>query len=184
MRIIAGIRKGMLIKTIEGESTRPTRDMVREALFSILTNEIIDSKFLDLFAGSGAIGIEAISRGAQLAVFSDLNPKCFKIIKDNIAKAKFEEMSQVYTADYRVVLKKLKEKSLKFNIIYVDPPYNNGFGIDAIDMISGYELLSDNGIIILETDTNEEVPSEIGHFEKYNYKRYGRNILNFYKRKG
>ena len=184
MRIIAGIRKGMLIKTIESESTRPTRDMVREALFSILTNEINNSKFLDLFAGSGAIGIEAISRGAQLAVFSDLNPKCTKIIKDNIEKARFEEMSQVYTADYKLVLKKLKEKGSKFDIVYVDPPYNKGFGIDAIDKISEYELLSDNGIIILETDTNEEVPDEIGYFKKYNYKRYGRNILNLFKRKG
>ncbi|MBQ9280515.1 MAG: 16S rRNA (guanine(966)-N(2))-methyltransferase RsmD [Clostridia bacterium] len=184
MRIVAGKRKGLIIKTIEGESTRPTRDMVREALFSILTNDIMDARFLDLFAGSGAIGIEALSRGAQLAVFSDLNPKCTKVIKENIEKANFTEESSVYTADYKTVLKKLKESKSEFDIIFIDPPYHKGLGIDSIYQISEYGILAKNGIIIFETDTNEEVPEVIGDFIRYNYKRYGRNMLNLFKRKG
>ena len=182
MRIIAGKRKGLNIKTIDEDSTRPTRDMVREALFSILTNEIMDSNFLDLFAGSGAIGIEAISRGASFAVFTDVNPKCIKVINENIAKAGFEEQAKVCNADYRLALKKLKEN--KFDIIYIDPPYNKGLGIDAIEKIAEYDILACDGVLILETDTNEEVPDIVGIYEKYNYKRYGRNILNLFRRKG
>jgi 16S rRNA (guanine966-N2)-methyltransferase len=182
MRIIAGKKKGLNIKTIDGDSTRPTRDMVREALFSILTNKIYDSRFLDLFAGSGAIGIEALSRGSIFAVFTDINYKCVRVIEENITKAGFSEQAQVYNADYKLALKKLKEN--KFDIIYIDPPYNKGMGIDAIEKISEYQLLSEDGVLILETDTNEEVPNEIGIYEKYNNKRYGRNILNLFRRKG
>lgn len=182
MRIIAGKRKGLNIKTIEGESTRPTRDMVREALFSILMSKIPDAKFLDLFAGSGAIGIEAISRGAVESCFADINPQCIKIIKENINKANFENESRVFNLDYKLVLKKLKDE--KFDVIFIDPPYNKGFGVDAITKISEYCMLADDGVIILETDTNEEVPEEIGIYEKYNTKKYGRNILNLFKRKG
>lgn len=182
MRIIAGSRKGLIIKSIDGDSTRPTRDMVREALFSIISPRIIDSTFLDLFSGSGAIGIEALSRGASKAVFCDKNPKCVQVIKENIVKAKFEESADVFCADYMLVLKKLKDS--KFDLIFVDPPYNRGIGIDAISKISEYDILNDDGIIILETDTNEEVPENIGELEKYNYKRYGRNVLNLFKRKG
>lgn len=182
MRIIAGKKKGLNIKTIDGDSTRPTRDMVREALFSILTNKIYDSRFLDLFAGSGAIGIEALSRGSTFAVFTDINYKCVRVIGENITKAGFSEQAQVYNADYKLALKKLKEN--KFDIIYIDPPYNKGMGIDAIEKISEYQLLSEDGVLILETDTNEEVPNEIGIYEKYNNKRYGRNILNLFRRKG
>ena len=158
--------------------------MVREALFSILTNDILDSKFLDLFAGSGAIGIEALSRGALFATFSDINPKCAKIIRENIEKADFTRESEVFNLDYKAVLNVFTSECRKFDIIYIDPPYHKGYGIDAIMKISELHVLEENGIIILETDTNEEVPEEIGDFVRYNYKRYGRNILNLFRRKG
>ena len=94
VRVIAGKVRGLTLKTIDSDTTRPTRDMVREALFSILTNNIPDSYFLDLFAGSGAIGIEALSRGAKYVAFVDLNPKCIQVIKENIQKAKFTDYSR------------------------------------------------------------------------------------------
>lgn len=184
MRIVAGKRKGLVIKTISENSTRPTKDMVREALFSILTNDIQDSRFLDLFAGSGAIGIEALSRGASASLFVDLNPKCVKVIKENIEKANFIESAEVYTADYQVALRKLRDKESRFDIIYIDPPYHKGYGTKAIELISEYDILADDGIIIFESDTDEEVPEEIGVFYRYNYKRYGRNRLNLFRRKG
>ena len=90
MRVISGKVRGLTLKTIEGDSTRPTRDMVREALFSILMKQVPDSNFLDLFAGSGAMGIEALSRGARFCMFVDSNPQCIKVIRENIVKAKFE----------------------------------------------------------------------------------------------
>lgn len=181
MRIIAGRRKGLIIKSIDGETTRPTRDMVKEALFSILAMRLEDSTFLDLFAGSGAIGIEAISRGAKVAYFFDTNPECIKIINENINKAGFKDEAHIFNLDYKIALNKVR--GVKFDIIFIDPPYNKGLGIDAISKISEADMLSNDGVIILETDTEEEVPDEIGIFEKYNIKKYGRNILNLFKRK-
>lgn len=181
MRVIAGRARGLTLETIEGDSTRPTRDVVREALFSILMNNIPDARFLDLFSGSGAIGIEALSRGAKYAMFIDLNPKCTRIIKKNLEKAKFTEYSDVYNTDYKKAISKMNSKS--FDIIYVDPPYNKEIGIDAISRLSEADVLAEDGIIILETDTNELVPEQIGRYEKFNYKRYGRNILTLFKRK-
>lgn len=182
MRIIAGKRKGLLIKSIDGETTRPTRDAVKEALFSILMNDVPDSRFLDLFSGSGAIGIEAISRGASEVYFSDINPECIKVINENLKKANFEEQARVLNADFKSVLKKLQ--GIQFDIIYIDPPYNKGYGENAIEIISENDMLCETGVIILETDTNEEVPDNIGRYERYNYKKYGRNILNMFRRKG
>lgn len=184
MRIIAGKRKGLIIKTIDEDSTRPTKDMVREALFSILTNDTYGSKFLDLFAGSGAVGMEALSRGASAALFVDLNPKCIEVIKENLEKAHMQEDAEVWKSDYQTALEKMNDKNLRFNLIYIDPPYHHGYGIDAIQKISDYDLLMDDGKIIFESDTDEEVPEEIGKFERYNYKRYGRNRLNLFRRKG
>lgn len=181
MRVVSGKLRGMKLNTIEGDSTRPTRDIVKEALFSILMNDIEDSIFLDLFSGSGAVGIEAISRGAKEAIMVDLNPACVKIIRENVKKAKIEENVRIYNTDYKMALKKLQGQ--KIDIAYIDPPYNREMGVDAVLRMSEYDLLSNEGIIIIETDSKEEIPSIIGRYEKYNYKRYGRNILSFYRRK-
>ena len=181
MRVISGNLRGMKLNTIEGDSTRPTREVVKEALFSIIMNYVEDSVFLDLFAGSGAIGIEAVSRGAKEAILIDINPKCTKVIGENIKKGRIEDCCRIYNTDYKMALKKLNGQ--KIDVIFVDPPYNKQMGIDAVERISEYDLLSDEGIIIIETDTNEDVPEVIGRYEKYNYKRYGRNILSLYRRK-
>jgi len=159
MRVIAGKVRGLNLRTIESDSTRPTRDMVREALFSILMSDIPDCRFLDLFSGSGAIGIEALSRGASCCMFIDSNPQCIKVIKENIEKANFQKESEVYDTDYKKAINKIKQNA--FDIIYVDPPYHKGMGIDAIAQISEKDILSENGVIVLETDTNELVPDEI-----------------------
>ena len=181
MRVVSGKFRGMKLNTIEGDSTRPTRDMVKEALFSIIMNYVPDCTFLDLFAGSGAIGIEALSRGAKEVIFVDNNPKCVKVIIDNVKKLKAEDGSRIYNTDYMVALKKLQGE--KIDVIYLDPPYNKEMSVKAANLISEYDILSDDGIIIIESDTNEFVPDLIGRYEKYNYKRYGRNILSLYRRK-
>ena len=156
--------------------------MVREALFSILMNYVPKSEFLDLFAGSGAIGIEALSRGANSCTFVDIDRKCVDVIKENVEKAKFSDYSSIYNMDYKQAISKFSEGC--YDIIYVDPPYNKNMGVDSIEMISNKNILKNNGIIILETDTKENVPDEIGRYERFNYKRYGRNILSLFRRKG
>ncbi len=181
MRIVSGKARGLKIKTIESDSTRPTKDMVREALFSIIAQEVPDSIFLDLFAGSGAVGIEALSRGAKCCYFADVNKECTKVILENLQKAKFEDKSTIYTLDYEKVLGKIND--VKFDIIFIDPPYNKGLGIKAIKLISSYDLLKTNGIIVYETDEVEDIPDVIEIYTKFKEKKYGRNILNFYKRK-
>lgn len=178
MRVVAGKARGLSLKTLDGDSTRPTRDMVREALFNIIATKNIDATFLDLFAGSGAIGIEALSRGAKRAYFVDVNKEAIAIIKQNIEKAKFTDYSVVIQNDFLRAIDIIKNE--KFDIIFVDPPYNKGFGTKAIEKISDYNLLNEKGIIVYETDKIEEVPEEIGHYKRYDYRKYGRNMLNFY----
>lgn len=181
MRVVSGKVRGLQLKTIESDATRPTKDMVKEALFSIIMTKTPDALFLDLFAGSGAIGIEALSRGAKKAYFSDNNIECIKIIQENLAKAKMLEDSIVLCEDYLNMLDKIKE--VKFDIIFVDPPYNKGLGIKAIERISTYDLLKIDGVLVYETDENEQIPNTIGRYERFKDKKYGRNVLNFYKRK-
>lgn len=181
MRVVSGKARGLQLKTIESDSTRPTKDMVREALFSILFTQTVDSVFLDLFAGSGAVGIEALSRGAEKAYFSDSNPACIQVIQDNLERARMKEKSVVLCGDYLSVLDKIKEE--KFTIIFIDPPYHKGLGIKAIERISSYDLLKIDGVLVYETDYVEEIPDTIGRYERFKDKKYGRNVLNFYKRK-
>lgn len=181
MRVISGKARGLKLKTIEGDSTRPTKDMVKEALFSMLANYVQDAIVLDLFAGSGAVGIEALSRGAQLAYFADINKECIQIIKENLTKAHFIDQSKIYNLDYIDILDKVR--NISFDIIYIDPPYNKGLGVKAIEIISTYDLLKTKGVIVYETDEIEEVPNVIANYEIFKSKKYGRNILNFYSRK-
>lgn len=181
MRVVSGKARGLQLKTIESESTRPTKDMVKEALFSILMSQTPEAIFLDLFAGSGAVGIEALSRGAEKAYFADCNPACIKIIQDNLERARMKDDSFVFCGDYLSMLDKIKE--VKFDIIFIDPPYNKGLGINAIERISSYDLLKIDGVLVFETDEVEEIPDIIGRYERFKDKKYGRNVLNFYKRK-
>ena len=173
---------GLKLKTIEGDSTRPTKDMVKEALFSMLQNYIADSVVLDLFAGSGAIGIEALSRGASECYFCDSNKECIKVIKENLENCRFTDFSKVLLDDYTNALEKVR--NIRFDIIYIDPPYNKGLGLKSIEIISSYDLLKKNGVLVYETDEIETSPDIIGIFEKFKSKKYGRNILNFYMTKG
>lgn len=182
MRVVAGKAKGTQLKTIPSNDTRPTKDMVKEALFSILYGKVQDSYFLDLFAGSGAVGIEALSRGASKAYFSDSNIACVKVIDFNIQKTHFESSSIVLHGDYKKTIEKIK--NTKFDIVFIDPPYNKGMGLEAIELLISNDMISTDGIIVYETDEVENIPDSIKNYERYNYKKYGRNILNFYRRKG
>lgn len=178
MRIVSGTKRGLKLKSIDSDTTRPTKDMVKEALFSIIIQYIPDCTFLDLFAGSGGIGIEALSRGAKECYFSDINEECIAVINDNLNKAGFADKASVFKLDYIDMLEKHKNK--KFDVIYIDPPYNKGLGVKAIEIISSYDLLMKNGVLVLEADTNEVAPDKIGKFEKFKSRNYGRNFLYFY----
>ena len=183
MRIIGGLSRGTKLYTLDGLDTRPTLDRVREALFNILQNNIRDAIVLDLFAGSGAIGLESISRGAQKAVLCDKNKKAIDIIKKNVEKLRVEDKVKIAFTDYENFLNASKEK---FDFIYIDPPYKTNFISDSIKIINNRNLLSDNGIIVAETDEEERVKNEIKELNVsiniYDIRRYGRARLIFMRK--
>ena len=183
MRIIGGLSRGTKLYTLDGLDTRPTLDRVREALFNILQNNMRDAIVLDLFAGSGAIGLESISRGAQKAVLCDKNKKAIDIIKKNVEKLRVEDKVKIAFTDYESFLNTSKEK---FDFIYIDPPYKTNFISDSIKIINNRNLLSDKGIIVAETDEEERVKNEIKELNVsiniYDIRRYGRARLIFMRK--
>ncbi len=183
MRVIAGKAKGTKINSVEDVTTRPTLDRVKEPLFSIIQNYLEDANVLDLFAGSGALGIESLSRGSKQATFCDKSYKVIKILKENLKKARLEEQSIVIYKDYKKCLEQAKNK---YDIIFIDPPYKLDIGVDAIKKIIDLKLLAKEGIIILETDEEERDIKELEklEIEIYDKRKYGRVKLLFLRERG
>ena len=184
MRIISGVSRGSRLVTLEGTETRPTLDRVKEPLFSIIQMHIKDASVLDLFAGSGALGLEALSRGAKMAVFSDISDKAINVIKQNIEKTKLGEKTVVIKNSYEEVLKQMKSEKKEFDIIFLDPPYKSGLLDDAIRKILEYKLLAKEGIVVVETDTEAEL-QKVQNVDLHikDIRKYGRVILLFLERK-
>ena len=182
MRIISGTARGTKLETLDGQDTRPTLDRVKEPLFSIIQNYIYGAKVLDLFSGSGALALESLSRGAELAVCCDYSKKAIEIIKQNAKKTHLEDKIKIINRDYKKCLEELK--NIKFDIIFLDPPYKTDYWLSAIEMIMEKNLLNDDGIIIFETDREEQ---EIKEIENYvivrDLRKYGRIKLLFLNRK-
>ena len=149
MRVIAGSAKRLQLKTLDGLETRPTTDRIKETLFNMLTPYLYDCIFLDLFAGSGGIGIEALSRGSMEAVFVDNHPEAMKCIKENLRHTNLERKAMTLSVDVMTALYKL-EGEKQFDFIFMDPPYNQRLDRRVLEYLSGSDLLSDNGIIIVE----------------------------------
>lgn len=179
MRIISGKARGTKLYTLEGSLTRPTLDRVKESVFNIIQNQILDSIFVDLFSGSGAIGLEAASRGAKKVILCDKNKDAANIIQKNIQKTHLEEKVELYQMDYEDLLKtKLKEK---IDIIYIDPPYKSNYAIKAIEILLENRYLTKDSLIILETDRKEEIEEILRKLpiEIKDQRKYGRAEIIF-----
>ena len=179
MRVIAGEYKGRRLKTPKDYSVRPTADKVKEALFSILTDKIWGSKVLDLFSGTGNLGIEALSRGAELCVFCDSSRESIGIINSNITYCRAEQRAKVVCGDYRKVMANLREK---FDIILLDPPYDKGYLEDCFGNIDECGLLEEDGVIVAEHRREEKLPENLFGFEKIKERKYGIIMLSIYKK--
>ena len=155
MRVIAGSAKRLQLKTIEGMDTRPTTDRIKETLFNMISAYIADSNFLDLFSGSGAIGIEALSRGAACAVFVEQSKKAMECIKENLRYTKLADKAEVYETDVLNALNRLEGKKT-FDYIFMDPPYNQLHEKRVLEYLSNSTLLSADGIIIVEASLETE----------------------------
>lgn len=182
MRIISGKARGAKIETIDSLETRPTLDRVRESLFNILQNDIRNSRILDLFAGSGALGIEALSRGAAHCIFCDNNPKAVNIIKQNLIKTNLKDLTIIYKLDYKKCIQKLIAERHNIDIVFIDPPYKADISVPASKAIAESGLINKNGIIIIETDEIDRDKKELSDYTKlkiFDERKYGRANLLF-----
>ena len=181
MRIIAGKNKGNILKSPKGLSVRPTSEKVREALFDILGISVRETCFLDLFAGTGAVGIEALSRGAREVIFIEKELKCIKIIKKNLEKTGNSQNAVVYKIDFLSGLKLLDKKNCQLDHIFLDPPYNRGLINISLLEISNLPILRRNGLVIAQHYKKEKVMENINNLKLFNQRIYGECYLSFYE---
>lgn len=179
MRVISGKSRGVQLKTPDGMQTRPTSDRVKEACFSIIQFDLPGARVLDLFGGTGQLGIEALSRGAHSAVFVDMADKPCALIRENLRRAKLENQASVVRSDYMDYLKRTKEK---FDIIFLDPPYAEVFLENALNIITQIDILQTNGIIVTERPTDKELPWEYQGFQRSKDYKYGNTLLTVYRK--
>ncbi len=180
MRVISGKLKGRKIIGYDIEGTRPTMDRVKESLFGSIQEYIDNSIVLDLFAGSGNLGIEAISNGASRCYFIDNNKKCIKVIQDNIKQFGIENQAIIIQNDYQKVLEYFKDNSIMFDIIFVDPPYQYKIMNEILDKVRDYNLLNNDGVIILEYSF-DKLSDNINGYHLLKYKKYGDKFISIYK---
>ena len=183
MRIIAGTARSLPLKTIEGPDTRPTTDRIKETLFNMLQRDIPGSYFLDLFAGSGQIGLEALSRGASYAVFVENGKKAAACVEENIRFTKFDKESKLIASDVMTALRSMEGK-YKFDLIFMDPPYRKEFEKEVLTYLKDSSLLKEDSAIIVEAslDTDFSYLDELG-YEMLKCKKYKTNMHVFVQRK-
>ena len=181
MRVVAGAAKGIQLKTPDGMLTRPTADRVKEAMFSIIQFDLPGAKVLDLFGGTGQLGIEALSRGAQSATFVDAREEACRLIKENLKRARMEQSGRVVRSDYRDYLNRCQEK---YDIIILDPPYIEDFIENSLNLISEIDILQTNGIIVTERPLDKEIPSAVAGFCRSKDYKYGKTLVAIYRREG
>lgn len=176
MRVITGTARGRVLKTLEGEDVRPTTDRVKEAIFSIIQFELEGRRVLDLFAGSGQLGIEALSRGAAYATFTDMSAESVDIVKQNLLATKLGVNAEVLRTEAVTFLKGNRKK---YDIIFMDPPYSKGILQDTLPY--AVRNVNDGGVIICEHPYGEEMPQTVGIFSVYRDYKYGKIGITVYR---
>ena len=179
MRVISGKARGVSLMTPKGELTRPTADRVKEALFSIIQFDLPGAKVLDLFGGTGQLGIEALSRGAKQAVFVDAREDACRLIKENLKRTKLESDANVIRSDYLQYLNRCREK---FDIIILDPPYAEVFLENALKVITEIDILQSGGIIIAERPLGKDLPLDFEGYTRSKDYKYGQILLTLYRK--
>ena len=181
MRIIGGKYRSRVLAEFAGEDVRPTSDRAKESLFNILSLKMYGARVLDLFCGSGALGLESLSRGAKEVVFNDFSKDSLAIVKKNLAALKIAvngEEAKLSGADYLVCLESVRGQ---FDLIFIDPPYRFDYGVKALEKIAQRNLLTENGVAVYERDRAFE--GEIEGLEKYDERKYGKTYITFFRRK-
>ena len=182
MRVIAGIAKKRRLKAPKGLTVRPTADRVKEALFNILKDKIEDCSFLDLFAGTGNIGIEALSRGAARVTFIDYSPRSIRFVKENLILCRFEDKAEVIQVDAFEYVKKQIKPHERYDIVFIDPPYRADLLEILLPLLGRSSLLKDEGVMVIEHSQKIKLPAVIGRLTLFKSYRYGDTTLSLYYR--
>ena len=179
MRVVAGRAKGIALKTPSGMLTRPTADRVKEAMFSIIQFDLPGASVLDLFGGTGQLGIEAVSRGAKSATFVDNREDACRLIRENLKRTGMEKESRVVRMDYMDFLKRNREK---YDIVLLDPPYAEEYLENSLKMITEIDILQSGGIIIAERPLGKDLSLDFEGFERSRDYKYGTTLLAVYRK--
>lgn len=182
MRIITGSAKGRKIKAPEGLDTRPTADRVKQSIFNIIALKIREAKVLDLFAGTGNLGLEAISQGASSCTFVEHNKTTFGILNENIEMLNFNSRVEKYNGEAIASLGNLANKGRDYDVIFLDPPYGKGLIEAALIEIDKKNMLTQDGLIVSEYDVNDVIPEKIGGLKIYRTIKYGRTKISLWER--
>lgn len=181
VRVVSGSAKGRPLKSVPGTSTRPTTDKVKESIFSMIGPYFEGGALLDLFAGTGGLGIEALSRGMDRAVFIDVEPKSISTIKDNLKAARLEDSAEVYRNDAGRALKALEKRGYKFDLVFLDPPYRFKNGDELMLDMAERGLLQDSAVMVLEYESSYNYPEKFGDFCCFRTAKYGETAISIYR---
>lgn len=181
MRVISGSARGRTLKAVPGMGTRPTTDKVKEAIFSMIGPYFEGGAVLDLFAGTGGLGIEALSRGMDRAVFIDLEYKSLEIVRANLKTTGFTEQAEVYKNDAERAIKVLAKKKETFDLIFLDPPYRLKHGDKLMELMEQNDMVAESATVVLEYDSSYEYPEEVGGFIQIRKSVYGETAVSIYR---
>ena len=183
IRVIAGLARGRKLRMVPGSSTRPIGDRVKQALFNILGSNIIEDSFLDLFAGTGSVGIEALSRGAAFCLFLDLDRKAIKTIHENVSHCKFTARAEVLQRDAFAYIEGPQQRT--FDIVFVAPPQYHDLWIKTLKLLDEkHEWINPDGLVIVQIDPSEYKPQDLQVLTLYDQRKYGNTLLLFYEKPG
>lgn len=184
MRVVAGEAKGLPLKAVPGKTTRPTTDKVKESIFNMIGPFFDGGVAVDLFAGSGGLGIEALSRGIDRAIFTDKDRKAIETIHANLEKTKMADRAEVYRADAERGLKAMKKNGVRASLLFLDPPYHMEKAYGLMDQAATLGLLEEGAIIVSEHDRDIELPDETGNCKRFKKELYGNTIISIYRYQG
>lgn len=181
MRVIAGSARRIQLRSIDSLETRPTTDRIKETLFNMIQFDIPGVPFLDLFAGSGSIGIEALSRGASQAVFGDFRKECMACIEENLRKTRLLDRAILLPGDYRTVLGRLRGRDTPFGFVFLDPPYRQGLALRALELLQEADYVDASTLFIVEAALEEDFSGAEGAYELVREKKYKTNKHLFFR---
>lgn len=179
MRVVSGSARGIVLKTPEGLTTRPTAERVKEALFSVIQFNLPGTRILDLFAGTGQLGIEALSRGAHSAVFVDASKPACRLIEENLRRTDFSSVSKVIHCDYKTYLENCNEK---FDILFLDPPYAEVFLENSLKLITEIDILQSSGIIVTERPVGKPLELNYAGYVRSKDYKYGKTLVTLFRK--